>query len=102
MATATFRFHDELNAFLPRTQRDRAFGHACARDATLKHAIEALGVPHTEIGRLCVNDAPAALDRPLDDGDRVEAFPERAQPTTNGATAPPPAQWRFVADAHLG
>ncbi|MEK7913056.1 Mut7-C RNAse domain-containing protein [Burkholderia contaminans] len=103
MATATFRFHDELNAFLPRAQRDRAFGHACARDATVKHAIEALGVPHTEIGRLCVNDAPAALDRPLDDGDRVEAFPERAQSATvNGATAPPPAQWCFVADAHLG
>ena len=103
MATATFRFHDELNAFLPRAQRDRAFGHACARDATVKHAIEALGVPHTEIGRLCVNDVPAALDRPLDDGDRVEAFPERARPAAvNGATAPPPAQWRFVADAHLG
>ena len=69
----------------------------------MKHAIEALGVPHTEIGRLCVNDVPAALDRPLDDGDRVEAFPERARPAAvNGATAPPPAQWRFVADAHLG
>ncbi|MDW9244134.1 Mut7-C RNAse domain-containing protein [Burkholderia cepacia] len=102
MATATFRFHDELNAFLPRAQRDRAFGHACARDATVKHAIEALGVPHTEIGRLCINDVPAALDRPLDDGDRVEAFPERAQPAARGVAAPPPAQWRFVADAHLG
>lgn len=74
MATATFRFHDELNAFLPRAQRDRAFGHACARDATVKHAIEALGVPHTEIGRLCINDVPAALDRPLDDGDRSKPF----------------------------
>ncbi len=102
MATATFRFHGELNAFLPRAQRDRAFGHPCARDATVKHAIEALGVPHTEIGRLRVNDAPAALDRPLGDGDRVEAFPERAQPAANGATAPHPEQWRFVADAHLG
>ncbi|CAM2164967.1 conserved hypothetical protein [Burkholderia cepacia] len=102
MATATFRFHDELNAFLPRAQRDRAFGHACARDATVKHAIEALGVPHTEIGRLCINDVPAALDRPLDDGDRVEAFPERAQPAARGVAAPPTAQWRFVADAHLG
>ncbi|HDR9845602.1 TPA: twitching motility protein PilT, partial [Burkholderia multivorans] len=62
MATATFRFHGELNAFLAREQRERAFAHACARDATVKHAIEALGVPHTEIGRLSVNDAPAALE----------------------------------------
>ncbi|MDS0850450.1 Mut7-C RNAse domain-containing protein [Burkholderia cenocepacia] len=102
MATATFRFHGELNAFLARQQRDRAFAHACARDATVKHAIETLGVPHTEIGRLYVNDAPAALDRPLDDGDRVEVFPERARPAADGATGLSAASWRFVADAHLG
>ncbi|KVC28622.1 twitching motility protein PilT [Burkholderia pseudomultivorans] len=99
MATATFRFHGELNAFLARAQRDRAFVHACARDATVKHAIEALGVPHTEIGRLCVNGAPATLERPLDDGDRVDAYPPRAQPAPG---APPSAEWRFIADAHLG
>ena len=74
MATATFRFHDELNAF-SRAPSATARSGTHARDATVKHAIEALGVPHTEIGRLCVNDVPAALDRPLDDGDRVEAFP---------------------------
>ncbi|OXH81986.1 twitching motility protein PilT, partial [Burkholderia multivorans] len=78
MATATFRFHGELNAFLAREQRERAFAHACARDATVKHAIEALGVPHTEIGRLSVNDAPAALERRVDDGDRIDVYPERA------------------------
>ncbi|HEM7851303.1 Mut7-C ubiquitin/RNAse domain-containing protein [Burkholderia multivorans] len=99
MATATFRFHGELNAFLAREQRERAFAHACARDATVKHAIEALGVPHTEIGRLSVNDAPAALERRVDDGDRIDVYPERAR---GAASAPPPDAWRFVADAHLG
>lgn len=101
MATATFRFHDELNAFVAPAQRECAFVHAFARDATVKHAIEALGVPHTEIGRLRVNGAPAALDRPLADGDHVDVRPERAPPP---AEAPPQQheQWRFVADAHLG
>lgn len=103
MATATFRFHGELNAFVARTQRDRAFAHACARDATLKHAIEALGVPHTEIGQLTVNGAAAGLDRPVGDGDRIDVYPERAR---EPAAAPPATrrseQWRFVADAHLG
>ncbi|VWB87177.1 hypothetical protein BLA24064_04125 [Burkholderia latens] len=103
MATAIFRFHDELNAFLAPAQRGGAFVHAFARDATLKHAIEALGVPHTEIGRLCVNGAPAALDRPLADGDRVDVRPERAQPEPAAGPVPPqPERWRFVADAHLG
>ncbi|CAB3768414.1 hypothetical protein GQ57_02630 [Burkholderia sp. MSh2] len=102
MATATFRFHDELNAFLAHTLRDRAFARACARDATVKHAIEALGIPHTEIGRLHVNGAPATLDRRLDEGDRVDAYPERAQPAAVERLAQPPAEWRFLADAHLG
>ncbi|KAB0634537.1 twitching motility protein PilT, partial [Burkholderia territorii] len=101
MATATFRFHGELNAFLARPRRERAFAHAFAADATLKHAIEALGVPHTEIGRLCVNGAPSALDRPLGDGDRVDIHPQRAQPSAAPAL-PQPDRWRFVADAHLG
>jgi uncharacterized protein with PIN domain len=102
MATATFRFHDELNAFLAPAQRGCAFVHAFARDATVKHAIEALGVPHTEIGRLRVNGAPAALDRPLADGDRVDVEPERAQPAAQVPLPPQPERWRFVADAHLG
>nr|WP_175802249.1 Mut7-C RNAse domain-containing protein [Burkholderia anthina] len=102
MATATFRFHGELNAFLARARRECAFTHAFARDATLKHAIEALGVPHTEIGRLCVNGAPAGLDRPLGDGERVEIHPQHAGQAANGAPAPQPERWRFVADAHLG
>ncbi|MCR4471449.1 Mut7-C ubiquitin/RNAse domain-containing protein [Burkholderia sp. SCN-KJ] len=101
MATATFRFHGELNAFLAREQRECAFAHAFARDATVKHAVEALGVPHTEIGLLCVNGAPAALDRPLGDGDRVDIHPERAQPAA-ASPLPQPDRWRFVADAHLG
>ena len=102
MATATFRFHGELNAFLARAQRECAFAHAFARDATVKHAVEALGVPHTEIGRLCVNGAPAALDRPLGDGDRVDIHPERARPATESPVQQQPERWRFVADAHLG
>src|SRR3990172_3609037 len=47
MASARFRFHDELADFLPRERRGIEFSYACARAATLKNAIEALGVPHT-------------------------------------------------------
>ncbi|CAN0617850.1 conserved protein of unknown function [Burkholderia multivorans] len=105
MATATFRFHGELNAFLARELRDRAFPRACARQATVKHMVEALGVPHTEVGRLQVNGAPARFDRLLADGDHVDVYPERAaQPADDAPAPPPPAhrEWRFVADAHLG
>ncbi|MBN3789844.1 Mut7-C ubiquitin/RNAse domain-containing protein [Burkholderia sp. Ac-20353] len=102
MATATFRFHGELNAFLARTQRDRAIARACSPDASVKHMVEALGVPHTEVGQLRINGAPAPLDRRLAEGDSVDVYPERARPLPDGAQAPTHPEWRFVADAHLG
>ena len=48
MATATFRFHGELADFIARERRGIAFDYACARAATIKHATESLGVPHSE------------------------------------------------------
>ncbi|HXF65830.1 MAG TPA: Mut7-C RNAse domain-containing protein [Burkholderiales bacterium] len=94
MAVATFRFHGDLALFLARGRRDRAFEHACARAATIKHAIEALGVPHTEAGRLTVNGEPATLARIVREGDAIEVFPRGVQ-EEEGAR-------EFVADAHLG
>lgn len=93
MVQARFRFFEELNDFLPRERRERAFSSACARVATTKHMIEALGVPHTEVGRILVNGAAGGFDRLLEEGDDVAVYPQRA-----GA-----AQGiRFIADAHLG
>lgn len=96
MATATFQFHGELTAFLPRERRGGAFSHACARAATVKNAIESLGVPHTEAGRLAVNGQAATLSRIVREGDAVEVFPHE---TAEGFPGEKPA---FLADAHLG
>jgi len=95
MVTATFRFDDTLNPFLPREHRGLAFAVPCARAATVKHMIEALGVPHTEVGDVVVNGEPAALERLLEDGDEVLV-------TAVAPVVLSRAQARFVADAHLG
>jgi hypothetical protein len=55
MVTATFRFYQALNDFLARDRRGRSFAAVCARAATTKHMIEALGVPHTEVDLVLVN-----------------------------------------------
>lgn len=96
MATATFRFHDELVQFLAPTRRARASAYACARAATVKHAIESLGVPHTEAGRLTVNGEPATLGRIVREGDTIEVFPH------DPGHASYDAVHDFIADAHLG
>jgi len=105
MVTATFRFYDDLNDFLPRERRGRDVNAPCARDATVKHMIEALGVPHTEVALLLVNGESSGFEHLLTEGDRVAVYPgfglfdvtgvQRLRPRPEGRP-------RFVADAHLG
>ena len=102
---ATFRFDGELNDLLPAARRGRDVTTPCARGATAKHMIEALGVPHTEVAHILVNGEPAGLDRLLRDGDRIAVHPRApgagVTPTRHGH-GPAPALTRFVADSHLG
>lgn len=103
--TATFRFYEELNDFLAPPQRRREFSCACARAATAKHMIEALGVPHTEVELILVNGESVGFDRILEEGDRVAVYPkfEALDVTPLLCVRPEPLRTiRFVADAHLG
>ncbi|TFZ05455.1 twitching motility protein PilT [Ramlibacter henchirensis] len=105
MVTATFRFYEELNDFLAPGRRRREFTVPCARAATTKHMIEALGVPHTEVELILLNGASVGFDTLLREGDRVAVYPKfeafditpllrvREQPLRDT---------RFVADTHLG
>ena len=90
---ARFSFDPALSLFLDRTRREAPFEYDCARAATLKNAIEALGVPHTEVGTLRVNGASATLQRIVREDDRVEVRARRMHAD---------ADLRFIADAHLG
>jgi len=104
-ATATFRFYAELNDFLAPERRGREFTCPCARAATTKHMIEALGVPHTEVEFVLVNGESVGFERALGDGDRVAVYPKcemldvtpllRIRDRALRET-------RFIADAHLG
>lgn len=105
MVTATFRFYEELNAFLPPERRKCAFDSECARAATSKHMIEALGVPHTEVELVLVNGESVGFDRLLQDGDRVAVYPKfetlDITPLLRVRDRPLRAT-RFIADVHLG
>jgi len=105
MVTATFRFYEELNDFLAPERRKQEFSVPCARAATTKHMIEALGVPHTEVELILVNGESADFRRQLEDGDRVAVYPRfealDVTPLLRVREAPL-RNPRFVADAHLG
>jgi uncharacterized protein with PIN domain/sulfur carrier protein ThiS len=94
VSTATFRFDDGLAAFLAKDFRGRSFSYTCARAATLKNAIEALGIPHTEVGGVVVNGEPATLQRIVRENDVIEVHPPGIEKVGSVPI--------FLADAHLG
>ncbi len=105
MVTATFRFYAALNDFLAPARRKQEFAVPCARAATTKHMIEALGVPHTEVELILVNGEAAGFGRLIEDGDRVAVYPRFAAPDVAPllrVRVSPLRETRFVADAHLG
>ncbi len=105
MVTARFRFYEELNDFLAPERRKREFDYVCARAATVKNAIEALGVPHTEVELILVNGESVDFTCRIRDGDRVSVYPmfEAMDIRPLLRVRPEPLRrMRFVADAHLG
>jgi len=93
MSAASFSFHDRLNDFLQKDQREQWIVVHFKGRQTVKHLAESLGAPHPEIGRIQVNGREAALESIAQDGDQVEVHP-----IENGC----PIEPRFLLDCHLG
>jgi uncharacterized protein with PIN domain len=101
---AFFRFYSELNDFLTSEKRFAVFSHAIAVPASVKDVIEALGVPHPEVGLILVNSTPVEFSHLARGGDHVSVYPEfrNFDTSTIPRLRPPLPNMRFVLDAHLG
>jgi uncharacterized protein with PIN domain len=93
-----FRFYAELNDLLPQAMRETIVSLSSNGDQSVKHLIESLGVPHTEVGRITVHAMPVDFSYLCQEGDQIAVFPisklnqaglEQNQP-------------RFILDNHLG
>ena len=105
MLVANFRFYEELNDFLPPRRRKCAIACVCASGATVKHAIEALGVPHTEVELILANSESVDFSYVLQEGDHISVYPvlESLDVTRMvKVRAEPLRRTRFIADAQLG
>lgn len=73
--SADLRFYEELNDFLTPEQRRRTLCYEFEGHPGIKDAIEAFGVPPTEVDLILVNGASAGFDYRLQSGDRVAVYP---------------------------
>jgi len=105
MPSAVFRFYAELNFFLPVTRRYREIAIDFDAHQTVKHLIESLGVPHTEVDLILVNGASVDFGYQPRQGDRISVFPvfetleisPLSRVRTKALRDP-----KFVLDTHLG
>jgi uncharacterized protein len=105
MTVAQFRFYEELNDFLAHDRRRQSFELRCAEAATVKNAIESVGVPHTEVELIVANGESVDFSYRVRDGDHISVYPvfESFDITPLLRVRPEPLRDpRFIADAQLG
>ena len=99
------RFYAELNDFLLKERRQRAFMHSFFGTPSVKDTIEAIGVPHTEVDVILVDGKSVDFSHLLHGGERMAVYPmfERYDISPVTRLRPSPLRvTRFIADVHLG
>ncbi len=102
---AYFRFYEELNDFLPLEQQKQSFAYDFNGTPSVKDAIEALGVPHTEVDLILINGISVNFDYLLKPADYVSVYPVFESLDISPLVRLRPAPLRevkFVLDVHLG
>ena len=105
MAEVTFHFHGELNDFLPPRWRGAEFAFAYNGPQSVKHLIEAAGVPHPEVALIVANGQPVGFEHQPADGSGIAVYPEHSGVAIEDAPAlrpPLPEPVAFLTDNHLG
>lgn len=104
MARVEFRFDPALDLFLPHERRGAPFTRRLEGTPSVKDALEACGVPHTEVEALSVGGRPVDFGYLLRDGDVVTVAAEQPPAGEARLALRPPLQREpgFVLDTHLG
>lgn len=102
---ADFLFHDNLNDFLRPREKNTWIRYPFSGSPAVKDAIEAIGIPHSEVDVILINKTAAELLQPLQPQQQVEVFPalpRRIWPEAYSIQAKLPEAEGFVLDVHLG
>jgi len=105
LSHATFRFYEELNDFLPFDKKKVEFVYPFDGNPSIKHVIEAIGVPHAEVDLILVNSQPVDFNYILKDNDYVSVYPVFETLDISGVSPlrkKTLRELKFVLDVHLG
>ena len=105
MGDANISFLNQLNDFLPRRKKDQVLLCEFIGNPSIKHLVESMGVPHTEVGQILVNEQSTNFSYQVQSGDRIIVYP--ASPEVDHLSGLFHAgkltiEPRFILDNHLG
>ena len=105
MSWAIFRFYAELRDFLTEDNKSGDIKVKIVGHETVKHLVEALGVPHTEIDLILVNGESVGFDYIVAENDHISVYPMfeaiDIKPISKVRQEPLRTP-KFVNDTHLG
>ncbi|MBD3264612.1 MAG: twitching motility protein PilT [Candidatus Omnitrophica bacterium] len=95
------KFYGDLNIFLSRKNKGKRT--VCLPDSrrSIKDAVESLGIPHTEIGKVYLNKREVSPSCVLENGEVVKVYPfacKKAGDLSESSSE----DYKFAADIHLG
>lgn len=102
---AQFRFYEELNDFLPEARKKSWFSYDFDGNPSVKDAVEAIGIPHTEIDLILVNSKSVTFSHHIHDGDMISVYPVFESLDISNVThlrEKPLREPKFILDVHLG
>jgi uncharacterized protein with PIN domain len=104
MKQAGFFFIGDLSELLPPEKRGRPYLCLFRGAQSVKHLIESVGIPHTEVGSIDISGRAVDFNYIVQNGDEVQVLPVLALTGGNSLGVPSQAagQARFVLDNHLG
>ena len=104
-STAHFRYLHGLEKLLNRKFTSLSAVYQFTGHPSIKDAIEAMGVPHTEVDYIIVNGDPVVFSYKIQHKDIIEVYPPGVSPTAKNIKhliPPLNAPKKFVLDVHLG
>jgi len=102
MDRINIKFYDSLNKLLKKERRDKELSLELKLRQSAKDLIEALGVPHTEVGMIVIDGKREEFSFILKDGQKIEVYPafnDVEEPKFQNLINYPK---KFILDVHLG
>jgi uncharacterized protein with PIN domain len=104
MNSAMFRFYDDINFFISKENQNNDISYNFEGNPSIKDCIEAIGVPHTEIEAVSINNIYSDLNQKINDKDYVKVYSYNSNIDFYQIVKlrPDIKEYKFIVDANVG